>query len=181
MVWKVLESEYLHKEQWLTLRKEKCELPNGKVIQGYYVLEYPDWVNVLALTEDNKVILVKQYRHALGQVGIEVPGGVIDEGETPEEACRRELLEETGYVFDQYHYLGKICANPATTTNFTHMYLATGGKKVAEQQLDDTEEVEVLFHSINEVKELLLQNSITQSLHVNCIMYGMIKLGEMRL
>jgi 8-oxo-dGTP pyrophosphatase MutT (NUDIX family) len=171
MKWKVLESTYLFKEDWLTIRKEKCELPNGKVIPGYYVLEYPDWVNVLALTEDNKVILVKQYRHALGQIGIEVPGGVIDEGETPEEACRRELLEETGYVFEQYHYLGKICANPATTTNFTHMYLATGGKKVAEQQLDDTEEVEVLFHSIDEVKELLFQNSITQSLHVNCIMY----------
>jgi ADP-ribose pyrophosphatase len=181
MKWKVLESTYLFKEDWLTIRKEKCELPNGKVIPGYYVLEYPDWVNVLALTEDNKVILVKQYRHALGQIGIEVPGGVIDEGETPEEACRRELLEETGYVFEQYHYLGKICANPATTTNFTHMYLATGGKKVAEQQLDDTEEVEVLFHSIDEVKELLFQNSITQSLHVNCIMYGMIKLGEMHL
>jgi ADP-ribose pyrophosphatase len=181
MKWKVLESTYLYKEDWLTIRKEKCELPNGKIIPGYYVLEYPDWVNVLALTEDNKVILVKQYRHALGQVGIEVPGGVIDEGETPEEACRRELLEETGYQFEQYHYLGKICANPATTTNFTHMYLATGGKKVAEQQLDDTEEVEVLFHSIDEVKDLLLQNTITQSLHVNCIMYGMIKLGEMRL
>jgi len=181
MTWKVLEYTYLHKDNWLTVRKDTCELPNGKVISGYYVLEYPDWVNVLALTEDNKVVLVKQYRHALGQVGMEVPGGVIDEGETPEEACRRELLEETGYEFEQYHYLGKICANPATTTNFTHMYLATGGKKVAEQQLDDTEDVEVLFHSIDEVKAFLLQNTIMQSLHVNCIMYGLIKLGEMRL
>ncbi|ANE49866.1 NUDIX hydrolase [Flavisolibacter tropicus] len=181
MTWKVLASTYLHKDNWLTVRKDTCELPNGKVISGYYVLEYPDWVNVLALTEDNKVVLVKQYRHALGQVGIEVPGGVIDEGETPEEACRRELLEETGYEFEQYHYLGKICANPATTTNFTHMFLATGGRKVAEQQLDDTEDVEVLFHSIAEVKAFLLQNTIMQSLHVNCIMYGLIKLGEMRL
>src|SRR6476620_6563732 len=177
MKWKVLGSTYLHKDDWLTVRKDKCELPNGKVIPGYYVLEYPDWVNVLALTEDNKVVLVKQYRHALGQVGMEVPGGVIDEGETPEEACRRELLEETGYEFEQYHYLGKICANPATTTNFTHMYLATGGKKVAEQQLAETEDVEVLFHSIDEVKAFLLQNTIMQSLHVNCIMYGLIKLG----
>lgn len=181
MKWKVLESTYLHKDDWLTVRKDKCELPNGKVISGYYVLEYPDWVNVFALTEDNKVILVKQYRHALGQVGIEVPGGVIDEGETPEEACKRELLEETGYQFEQFHYLGKICANPATTTNFTHMYLATGGKKVAEQQLDDTEEVEVLLQSIEEVKEHVQQNRIMQSLHVNCIIYAMMKLGEIRL
>lgn len=180
MIWKVLESEYLHKEQWLTLRKEKCELPNGKIIPAYYILEYPTWVNAFAVTEDNKVILVRQYRHALGQVGIEVPGGVADEGETPEEACRRELLEETGYQFDEFHYLGKICANPATTTNYTHMYLATGGKKVAEQQLDDTEEVEVLFHSIDEVKELVQQNRIVQSLHVNCIMYALMKLDAIR-
>jgi len=180
MIWKVLESEYLHKEQWLTLRKEKCELPNGNIISSYYILEYPTWVNAFAVTEDNKVILVRQYRHALGQVGIEVPGGVADEGETPEQACRRELLEETGYQFDEFHYLGKISANPATTTNLTHMFLATGGKKVAEQQLDDTEEVEVLFHSIQEVKELVLQNRITQSLHLNCIMYALVKLGEIR-
>ena len=180
MKWKVLESEYLHNEQWLTLRKEKCELPNGNIIPAYYILEYPTWVNAFAVTEDNKVILVKQYRHASGQVGIEVPGGVPDDGETPEQASRRELLEETGYQFEEFHYLGKISANPATTTNLTHMFLATGGKKVAEQQLDDTEEVEVLFHSLEEVKELVLQNRIMQSLHVNCIMYALVKLGEIR-
>lgn len=180
MKWNVLESSYLYKDEWLTVRKEKCELPNGSIIPSYYILEYPAWVNCFAVTEDNKVILVKQYRHASGQVGIEVPGGVADEGETPEQACRRELLEETGYQFDDVHYLGKISANPATTTNLTHMFLATGGKKVAEQQLDDTEEVEVLFHSIEEVKALVLQNQITQSLHVNCIMYALVKLGEIR-
>lgn len=180
MKWNVLESSYLFKDNWLTVRKEKCELPNGNVIPAYYILEYPTWVNCFAVTEDNKVILVKQYRNALGQVGIEVPGGVADAGETPEQACRRELLEETGYQFDEFHYLGKISANPATTTNLTHMFLATGGKKVAEQQLDDTEEVEVLFHSIEEVKELVLQNKIMQSLHVNCIMYALVKLGEIR-
>ncbi len=180
MEWKVIESEYLHKGQWLTVRKEKCELPNGKIIQAYYVLEYPTWVNAFALTEDNRVILVKQYRHALGQVGIEVPGGVAEEGETPEEACRRELLEETGYKFEQLQYLGKISANPATTTNLTHMFLATGGKKISEQQLDETEDVEVIYHSIEEVKEMVLDNRIIQSLHVNCIMYALTKLGEIR-
>ena len=179
MKWKVLASEYLYKEEWLTLRKEKCELPNGKIVPSYYILEYPTWVNAFAVTEDNKVIMVRQYRHALGLEGIEVPGGVAEAGETPEQACRRELLEETGYAFEEFHYLGKISANPATTTNYTHMFLATGGKKVAEQQLDETEEVEVLFHSMEEVKSLIINNQITQSLHVNCMMYALLKLGEM--
>lgn len=180
MKWKVLESEYLFNEQWLTLRKEKCELPNGKIMQAYYTLEYPTWVNAFALTEDNKVVLVKQYRHGLGQEGIEMPGGVAEKGETPEEACRRELLEETGYAFDQFEYLGKVCANPATTNNFTHMFLATGGKKVAEQKLDETEDVEVLFYTIDEVKDLVRQNLIMQSLHVNTIFYALKKLGNIQ-
>ena len=180
MKWKVLASEYLHKQPWLNIRKDKCELPNGNIIPTYYVNEYPDWVNAFALTEDNRVIMVKQYRHGIGTVEIEVPGGVSEEGETPEESVRREVSEETGYEFENWIYLGKICANPSTTNNFTHMYLATGGKKTAEQQLDHLEDLEVLFLSIDEVKNLVKENKIMQSLHVNCIMYALDKLNELK-
>src|SRR3712207_6422475 len=128
MEWKVLESSYLHKEPWLTLRKEKCELPNGKIMPAYYILEYPTWVSALALTKDNKAVFVKQYRHGLGVVSLEVPGGVVDAGETPDVAIKRELKEESGYVFESYEYLGKISPNPATSTNYMHMYLARGGE-----------------------------------------------------
>jgi len=179
MEWKVLESEYLYNEPWLTIRKEKCELPNGKIMPAYYVLEYPTWVSVFALTKDNKVVLIKQYRHGLGVVSIETPGGVVDKGETPEEAIKREIKEETGYVFESYQNLGKICANPATSNNYMHMFLATGGEKVAEQSLDETEDVEVVLYSIEEVKQLVKSNQIVQSLHVNCILYALNKLGEM--
>ena len=180
MKWKVLESEYLHKEPWLTVRKDKCELPNGKTVPAFYVNEYPEWVNALALTNDGKVVMVKQYRHGIGNVGIELPGGVAEKGESMEVACRRELMEETGYEFEKLEYLGKVCANPSTTNNYMHMFLAMGGKKVAEQQLDDTEDVEVLFCTIDELKELIRENKIVQSLHVNCILYGLIKLGEIK-
>jgi ADP-ribose pyrophosphatase len=176
MEWKVLESEYLFKEPWLTVRKEKCELPNGKIMQAYYTLEYPTWVNAFALTEDNQVIMVKQYRHGLGIISTEIPGGVVDEGEDPETAMKRELLEETGYEFKSLQPLGVISANPATSTNYTHMFLATGGKKVSEQKLDETEDVEVCIYSIAEVKKLLRENKIMQALHVSCIFYSLEKI-----
>ena len=177
MKWKVLESSYLHKIPWLTIRKDKCEMPNGNIIPAFYVNEYPDWVNAFGLTEDGKVVMVRQYRHGIGTIETELPGGVVEEGESLEEGVRRETLEETGYAFQQVEYLGKISANPSTTNNYMHMFLATGGKKVAEQSLDHSEEVEVLLLTIDEVKQLVREHKIMQSLHVNCIMYALIKLG----
>jgi ADP-ribose pyrophosphatase len=181
MKWKVLESTYLHKEPWLTIRKDKCELPNGNIVPAFYVNEYPDWVNAFALTKEGKVIMVRQYRHGIGTIETELPGGVIEEGESPEEGGKREVLEETGYAFETFEYLGKICANPSTTNNFMHMFLATGGKKIAEQELDHSEEVDVELMTIDEVKQLVKENKIMQSLHVNCIVYALMRLGELKL
>lgn len=177
MEWKVLDSEYLFNVPWLTIRREKCELPNGKIMPAYYIIEYPTWVSVLALTKDNKAVFVKQYRHGLGVISTELPGGVVDPGETPEQGAIRELKEETGYVFESYEYLGKISPNPATSNNYMHMYLACGGEKVAEQSLDETEDVEVVLYTLDEVKELVLQNKIVQSLHVTAIFYALNRLG----
>ena len=94
--WTLLGSTYIHKGPWATLRADKCEMPDGRIVDEYYVLEYPNWVNAVALTEDGKVLMVRQYRHAAGVVSLEIPGGVIDGDEQPEDAMRRELLEETG-------------------------------------------------------------------------------------
>ncbi|MDB5253069.1 MAG: hydrolase [Flaviaesturariibacter sp.] len=179
MKWRVLESKYLHKEPWLTIRQERCETPGGKIIPAFYVSEYPDWVNAFALTREGRVLMVRQYRRGIDSVEIELPGGVSEEGETMEEAVRRELREETGYEFDSVEFLAKTCANPSTTNNFTHFFLATGGVKVAEQQLDDTEEVEVIEMSIDEVKELVRSNAMAQSLHINNVFYALAKLGEL--
>jgi ADP-ribose pyrophosphatase len=179
MKWKVLESEYLHKKEWLTIRKDKCELPNGKIVSEFYVNEYPAWVNAFALTKEGKVLMVKQYRHGIGELCIELPGGVVDEGETWQDGIKRELLEETGYRFETLEYLGKICANPSTTNNYMHMFLAREGEKVAEQKLDELEDVEVLVMDVDEVKQLVKENKIIQSLHVNCIFYALDRLEEL--
>jgi len=173
MKWKVLESKHLFNEPWFTVRKDVCQLPNGNVHANYYILEYPDWATAFALTEDNQVLMVRQYRHGLGVVSTELPGGVIDEGETPVEAIRRELMEETGYEFQSIEEIGSVAPNPATSTNMMHMFVAKGGVKVNEQSLDETEDVEVLLLSIDELKEMLRNNGIVQSLHTTTIFYAL--------
>lgn len=181
MKWKTLSSEYLFKDLWFTVRKDRCETPDGKVIDPYYVYEFPTWVTALALTEENKVILVKQYRHAIDDVSIEIPGGCVDDTDKSfEEAIERELLEETGYSFKHLDYLGKISPNPSTNTNWMHMFLATGGKKTHDQKLDHNENIEVELCSIEELKRLLKTHKIIQAMHVTCIMYALGKLGEMK-
>ncbi len=101
--WKTLKSEYLFKDLWFTVRKDTCERPDGKIITPYYVYEFPTWVTALALTEDGKVILERQYRQGLGETHLELPGGCVDDTDANyEEAIARELLEETGYTFSKY-------------------------------------------------------------------------------
>ena len=179
LTWKLLSSHYLHKGPWATLRSDRCQMANGHIIDDYYVLEYNNWVNAVAITEDNKVLMVHQYRHAAGIVSLEIPGGVIDEGEDAAQAIRRELLEETGYQFDDFELLCTVYANPSTANNYTTCYLARGGKKVQEQKLDAQEEIVVETFTIAEVKQLLADNKIDQSLHCTGLFYALIKLGEM--
>ena len=181
MNWKILSSEYLFNDLWFKVRKDKCITPQGKIVDPYYVYEFPTWVTAVALTEDGKVVLEKQYRHALGETCIEIPGGCVDDTDSSlEEAIKRELLEETGYHFSSYEYLGKISANPSTNINLMHMYLAKGGKKVASQELDHNEEIEIDVVSIDELKQMLRGNKIVQAMHVTCIMYALERMGELK-
>ena len=177
MEWKVVKSEKLFSAPWLYVRKDVCELPDGRKHSDYYILEYPDWATAFALTEDNKVLMVRQYRHGLGVISTELPGGVIDNNEQPIDAVARELMEETGYKFDTIEEIGKVSPNPATSTNYMHMFLARGGKKVSEQKLDATEDVEVLVYTIEELKQLIRENKMVQSLHVTTAFYALNKLG----
>lgn len=182
MKWKTLSSDYLFKDTWFTVRRDTCEKPDGKIITPYYVYEFPTWVAALALTEDDKVVMVKQYRHAINEVIIEIPGGCVDDADPNyEHAIARELMEETGYEFSKYDYLGKISPNPSTNNNWMHMFLATGGRKVKEQSLDHNEEIEVVLLSLDELKQLLKDHGIFQAMHVTVIMYALEKLGALKL
>ncbi|MFO0414485.1 MAG: NUDIX hydrolase, partial [Bacteroidota bacterium] len=178
MNWKKLESKYLFRDNWLTLRADRCERPDGKIIDPYYVYEFPDWVTAVAFTKENEIILIRQYRHALGETVIEIPGGCVDASDQNlEEACARELLEETGYRFEKMEYLCKTSANPSTNSNLMHIFLATGGEKIAEQKLDEAEDIEILLLSIDQVKQLLRSNQLLQSMHVTALLYGLNRIG----
>ena len=180
MKWKVLKSEYLFNETWFTVRADTCERPDGKIVSPYYVFEFPTWVTAFPITEDGKVILEKQYRHAIGEVNFEIPGGCVDDTDKSlEEAIRRELLEETGYSFTDLEYLGKTCANPSTNSNWMHMFLAKGGTPARKQSLDENEDIELHLVTIDEVKQLLRDNRIVQSMHVTAIVAALTKMGEL--
>ena len=175
--WKKISSEYISKDTWGTVRKDICETQEGKIIDPYYVYEFPTWVSAVAITEEGKIIMERQYRYALDVTCYEIPGGCVDDTDkTLEEAIARELMEETGYGFAKYDYLGKISSNPSTNNNWMHMYLATGGRFVRGQELDHNEEIEIYLFTIDEVKKLLAENKIIQSMHVTTLYYAMAKM-----
>lgn len=145
---------------------DKVQLPDGRVIPEYYVLEYPDWVNVIAVTKDGLFVMERQYRHAIGSTNYELPCGVMEERETPLEAAKRELQEETGYGNGEWIQLMILSPNPSTMTNRTYCFLATGVEKIDQQHLDDSEELSVHLMTKEEVKGLLDRNEIIQSLMV---------------
>lgn len=176
MNWKTLSSTYLSDHIYFRARRDRCEMPDGRIVDPYFVVELPPTVCAMALTTDNQVILVEQYRHPIEETILEVPGGFIDAGETPGQAIPRELLEETGYRFSEFHYLGQLAANPGVLNNFTHFFLAKGGVKITAQSLDSNEDIRIRLFSIADVKAMLENFTIKQALHASCLLYGLKKL-----
>ncbi len=164
MRWTLLDSEYIWNKPWLTARKDHVRLPSGVEMNEYYVLEYPEWVNIIAITEDGQFLMEKQYRHARAITAFEIPAGCVEEGETYLQAAQRELIEETGYGGGEWSAFMNICPNTSACTNQSHTFVAKGVKKLYEQQLERTEDIKVVLMSPEEVKQLLLNDEIQQAL-----------------
>lgn len=139
--WELISSTYAFQDEWLGLRSDRVRLPDGSILDPFHAVELADSVNVIALSASGHILLVEQYRHVIGRRTIEIPAGHVDEAETPAEAARRELLEETGYGDGQWHHLGSLFPYGSRLANRVHSFLALDVRKLAEPKLDSSENV----------------------------------------
>lgn len=149
--WKILNSQLVFNTQWCQVRQDEVELPNGVVIGDFYVNVRPDIVVILAVTPQKEIVFVRQYRHAVSQILLELPAGSFhSQTEDRVTAAVRELEEETGYVADQMIQLAELYDNPVKDTNKIYLFLAENARLSSQQQLDATEDIEVVLLPIEE-------------------------------
>ena len=164
--WKILETKYLHPN----IREDKCQLPNEQIINSH-LLEYDDELIVFALTKKKEVLLIKQYRHGVQDVILELPGGSVDDGENPLEAAKRELIEETGYASDTFIEVGCASPNPAIYINKIYSFLAMDVEKIGEQSTYDAESIEVLLLPLDEVLAMAKSGDLIHSLNISTLFF----------
>lgn len=176
--WEKKASSVLARTRIFTLMKNRVTNPRTGSEFDVFVLDCPDWVNVIALTPDEQVVLVRQYRHGVEKVTLEIPGGMVDEGESPEEAGVRELLEETGYRPRNVVNLGYVEAQPAFQGNRCHTFLLTGCEKVSEPNPDGGEDLSVVLVPLPEMDSMMADGRIAHGLVVAAFMRLKLHRGE---
>lgn len=160
--WQTISSELAFDNKWFKVQKDAVKLPNGKILDDFYLWKEHNVAQIVAITSDNKIVLVRQYKHGAGDILIECPAGFVDENEDFETAAKRELLEETGYIANKIKYLGKYIHNPTKSLGIVKSYLARDLIK-SKQSLDEDEEIEVLEIPINEVVQMINKGQIWTS------------------
>ncbi|MDL2402320.1 NUDIX hydrolase [Rhizobium mayense] len=177
--WQVKSSTHLLHDRWLTVRADTCVTAEGVEIAPYYVLEYPDWVEVVALDAEDNIYLVQQYRHGLGVVALEVPGGAMDASDAnPVEAAARELREETGLSASEWEYVGALAPNPATHSNLSHIVLARNVEITMKPADDPTERTRLIRMPIRQAIGLALEGKMIQVIHVAALTLALHKAGK---
>lgn len=163
-IWKRIKSEQLADCRVFKIREDFCERDTDNAEHTFFVIECPDWVNVIALTKEKDVVLIEQYRQGIEEITLEIPGGMIDADENHEDAAKRELLEETGYSSNKIVYLGKSRPNPAIQNNWMHHYLALDCEKTGETDFDEHESVITKLVRLDKIESLITSGAITHSL-----------------
>ncbi len=171
--WQVLDSKLLIDERWLQLREDRVRLDNGHEIERFHVIHGPDWASVLCVTDASEVILVRQYRHGIAGPSLELPAGVIEPNETPEEAARRELVEETGYESNDWVSIQTVSTEPARHTTRAHFFCARGARPTRRPAPEDTEVLELVKVPLAELSGLALGGNILHGVHVGAILVAL--------
>lgn len=153
--WKVIKSERLFKSPWMKIRKDKVLLPSGKILNDYYMWEQGDVVIIIPYLDDGKVLLVSQYKHAVGEAVIEFPGGYVEENEEPRVAAGRELLEETGLKSTKFEKVAVLSNDPTKIIGKIFVYRALDCIETGKAKLDETEDIEVIRKTTSEVLAMI--------------------------
>jgi len=143
---------------------------NGSV-KNFYGLKFHSWVNIVAVTEEEELVVVRQYRYGSSRIELEIPGGAVEKGEDPLAAGLRELLEETGYAGVDAKIIGEVCPNPALQDNLCYTVLVRNVKKISSQNLDDMEDIEVEVVPVKEVMNQVREGVINHGLVLNGLMF----------
>lgn len=171
--WEKIGSEKLFENPYFTLRSDSYRLPDGVVKDPYYVVERPNAAIIFPMTSDGEVILVRQYRPPLDLMELGLPAGLVEPGEDPEAAARRELLEETGYAGSEWEALGAVASSPGLKTNWAYLYLVRGVEEVAAPDLDEHERVDVVRVPVGKMRSLVRSGEIVSSSGVAAVMLAL--------
>lgn len=179
--WTVREQRTLVQDRWLSLRAQTVVTGEGAVLAPFYLLDFPDWAQVVALTSDDRIVLVRQYRHGIGRVTLELPGGIVDPGETPLEAAARELLEETGYVADEMRLVCSLSPNTSSHTNRCHTVLALGARLAQRTAHEAGEEIAVETMPLAELWAAIPEGALPQAMHTASLAAALSAAGRLSL
>ena len=173
--WKVEQSRYLIERSWMRLREDRVILPNQTVIEEFHVVEYPNWAATVCIDVEGRLILVEQYRHGVGRSSLELPAGVIENGENPLDGARRELLEETGYTSIRWDSIGRCATDPSNHSNYAYLFVAKDAYLQEKQALDAEEEIVVRTFSLDEVLKMMESGEFIHGIHMTAILWALRK------